>query len=131
MSQKTKEQIQAEMVKAQETKRFRKMVKEVIYPFLIENSTSIENAKMLCSVASVTIEQSFMQDRLTKKVSELEIPEVKDEYKVYRDLIDIVKDESVRDAAELLSRMADTIDSFVKEQNSKTVLKDLPAELLD
>lgn len=129
---KTEAEIKREMIAKQETNRLRVLIKEVIYPALIEKSESIEDAKMVCTVISTTIGQAVLNFQKDLKVSSLDIPQVSDEkYKRFNEIVDLLKEENVNDAQQLMRGVSDVIDSFIREENNKRPLSELNAELLD
>lgn len=137
---KSKEEIVQDIkMKAEETRQ-RTFVKEVLYPFLMDNSKSIDDAKNMLYAAVVGLQGAFHvqvskeQKRLsTAPVAELKIEEhiqPGTEYDRDRALIALFKDEPVATAESLLAGCKRAIESFEKEASTKTALKDLPAELL-
>lgn len=138
---KTKEEIGREMEMQYEQTRQRKFVKQTLYPFLIANSKSIEDAKNMLYAAVTGVQQSFHmkvskeQTRLSEiKFKELGVQEniIKgEEYNRDRALLDLFSEESVATTESLLKGCKMAIESFEREASTKTALKDLPAELLD
>lgn len=138
---KSKEQIVAEMKYKAEEKRQRAFVKETLYPWLLANSKSIDDAKNMLYAAATVMEQTFHvavskeQKRLsTVKVSELDpMASIKPDPQFNRDreLLAMFENEPVGTAEGLLKGARMAIESFEREQSTKTELKDLPAELLD
>lgn len=138
---KTKEEIVHEQKLMKEQTRQRALVKNVLYPWLIENTKSIDDAKNLLYAAAVGVQQTFHvavskeQTRLsTIPMSELNVEANMmqgAEYDRDRALLAIFKDEPVATAESLLKGAKMAIESFEKEASTKTPLKDLPAELLE
>lgn len=138
---KTEAEILAEMKLKAEEKRQRALVKEVIYPWLIANSKSIDDAKNMLYAATIGVQQAFNlqvakeQKRLSiVPLSEIKVEEILQpgaEYDRDRALIALFKDEPVATAESLLSGAKRAIESFEREASTKTPLADLPAELLD
>lgn len=138
---KTEEEIVHDMKLKAEQTRQRKFVKDVLYPWLIANSKSIDDAKNMLYAATIGVQQTFHvevskeQKRLsTIKLSELHIEEnvqPGEEYNRDRELLALFKDEPVATAESLLAGAKRAIESFEKEASTKTNLADLPAELLD
>ena len=138
---KSKEELAHEFKLQYETTRQRKFVKEVLYPWLIANSKSIDDAKNLVYAATMALQSTFHvavgkeQTRLsTVKVSELHVEENMKgdaEYDRDRELLDMFKDEPVATAESLLKGMKLAIESFEREDSTKRALATLPAELLD
>lgn len=138
---KSKEEIEHDIKLNYEQTRQRKFAKEVLYPFLIENSISIEDAKNMLYAALTGVQQSFHmkvskeQTRLSEvKTKELDPAEMiikEDKYDRDRALLSLFDDESVAVTESLLKGCKMAIESFEREAATKTPLKDLPAELLD
>lgn len=138
---KTEEEIVAEMKLRTEEKRQRTFVKEVLYPFLIENSKSIDDAKNMLYAAAIGVQQTFHVEvsKEQKRLSTIKLAELKVEDNVQpgeqfdrdRALLALFGDEPVATAESLLEGCKRAIESFEREASSKTALKDLPAELLD
>lgn len=138
---KSKEEVAHDIKLNYEQTRQRKFVKDVLYPFLIENSKSIDDAKNMLYAAVMGLQQSFHvkvsqeQTRLSEiKLKELGVQEhiiTGEEYNRDRALLDLFNEESVATAESLLKGCKQVIESFEREHATKTPLKDLPAELLD
>ncbi len=138
---KTEEEILHDMKLKAEEKRQRTFVKDVLYPWLIENSKSIDDAKNMLYAAVTGVQQKFHvevskeQKRLsTMPTSELHVEEniqTDAQYDRDRALLELFKDEPVATTESLLAGCKKAIESFQLEQSTKTALADLPAELLD
>lgn len=138
---KTKEEIAHEMKVAAEAKRQRAFVKEVLYPFLIANSKSVDDAKNLLYAAVVGVQQTFHVE-VSKEQKRLSVMPVKElgveknmqpgeQFDRDRALLALFAEEPVATAESLLAGAKKAIESFEREQSVKQNLKDLPAELLD
>jgi len=128
---KTKEELEADIKTQQEVHKFRKFVKEEIYPFLLEHSTSVEDAKMMCQVLKMSIKQAVMNKEKLTPVATLEIPKVDEKYEKYNQFMKLFLDKTVFEVDQLLEGMSSVIDSFIREENTKRPLSELKAELLD
>lgn len=138
---KSKEEIETEIKTNYEQTRQRKFVKEVLYPWLLANSTSVSDAKNLVYAANIAVEQTFHmavgkeQTRLSEvKLSDLHIEDNLKEDPTYdrdRELLAMFKDEPVATASSLLKGMKLAIESFEREDSTKRTLDTLPAQLLD
>jgi len=138
---KSKEEIAHDMEVQYETMRQRKFVKDVLYPWLIRNSKSIDDAKNLVYAANIAIEQTFHaavgkeQTRLSEiPLKQLDINanlKQDDEYKRDRELLGLFDEESVAIASSLLKGAKLAIESFEREESTKRTLGSLPAQLLD
>lgn len=115
----------------QEVHRFRKFIKEEVYPFLLEHSENIEEAKQMCTVLKMTITQAAMNREKKLLVSELDVPQVDAKYEKYNQFIKLFLDKTVFDSKQLMEGMSDVIDSFIREENTKRKLSEIKADLLD
>jgi hypothetical protein len=137
---KTKEEIAHGMEMQYEQTRQRKLIKERVYPFLLENSKSISDAKNLCYAASSAIESTYqmkMQEE-QKRLSGLRLSDMEvsknvnaEENKRDLDFLDFFSEEKVSTAAGLIQGLKQVIESFEREESIKRPLSSLPAELLD
>lgn len=138
---KTKEELTKELELKYEQTRQRKFVKDVLYPWLLANSKSIDDAKNMLYAATIGVQQTFHvavskeQTRLsTTKMAELNVEanvQVGEQFDRDRALLALFKDEPVATTESLLKGAKMAIESFEREHSTKTPLADLPAELLD
>jgi hypothetical protein len=138
---KSKDEIAKEMEIAYETTRQRKFVKDVLWPWLIKNSKSIDDAKNMVYATNLAIEQTFNvrvgkeQTRLSEvPLKELNMSEnIKqdEEFARDRELLAMFDNESVAIASSLLKGAKLAIESFEREESTKRPLSELPATLLE
>jgi hypothetical protein len=128
---KTKDQIAAEMRQQEKVKRFRQKVKQEVYPLLLKSSKSVEDAKMILHVVGMAVQQAVLVKEKELKVSDLEITKASEGNERFDAILNLFKDESVRDTIEILSGMRDVIESFVREENTTRPLSKLKATFLD
>lgn len=138
---KTEAEILAEMKLKAETTRQRRFVKEVLYPWLIANSKSIDDAKNMLYAAVSGVQQAFHMEVSKEQTRLSTIPMAElgvaskvmegEQYDRDRALLELFKDEPVATAESLLKGAKLAIESFEREHSAKTQLADLPAELLD
>lgn len=138
---KTKEELVKDIANQYEQSRQRAFVKNTLYPFLIENSKSVHDAKNICVSALVALRTSFHakiaeeQKRVSvEKTSYLEIPAQVDEDKketVEMAFLKLFDDERIATTETLLDGLDKVIQSFEREESTKRPLSSLPAELLD
>lgn len=115
-----------------EVKRQKELVKLKFYPYLLANTTSVEDAKQLLEMTYGAIQEVFQvrvmefQKKLSaEKLSSLEILKVmKDnaQTKRERDLITIFQDETVGTADALLVGMKKDIEGRIREEGAKRKL---------
>lgn len=123
-----------------EVKRQRTLVKDVLYPFLLKNSKSIKEAKMLCYEVQTALTQVFQQKIaeeqriLSEKItSEIQIEDITKrgvDFKRNLELYNLLKDEKVSTTNALLGGMCTALDSFVQEEISNRPLESLKADFL-
>ncbi len=138
---KSEAEIVHDMKVAAEAKRQRAFVKEVLYPFLMANTKSVDDAKNMLYAAVTGLQQKFNLE-VSKEQKRLSVVPVKEldmnsviqpgeEFNRDRALIELFNNEPVATAESLLAGCRAAIESFEREQATKQALKDLPAELLD
>lgn len=111
----------------------RALVKDKVYPFLVENSKDIEDAKVFISAAGIIMKQQFMNRMTTTTVADLKLQELKSDastVKRYNDLFDILANESLTDALKVLEGLPQEIDSWIRKENEQRKLSELKADLL-
>lgn len=138
---KTKDEVAKDFKLQYEQTRQRKFVKTVLYPFLLANSKSIDDAKNMLYAADTGVQQAFHMavSKEQTRLSEIKMKELGvqgnilsgEQYNRDRALLDLFDGESVAVADSLLKGAKMAIESFEREHSTKTPLKDLPAELLD
>lgn len=135
MSKEQKEQVLKLEMEAQ---RQRKIVKDKMYPVLLEQAETVQDAIVLCKAVSSHLQAWYQQEMAkfqaslqNKKLSEIGvfIEDKKDTDKLVA-VVAPLSDETVRVAGQLLEGMPNAIDSFVRENNAKTKLKDLQTHFL-
>lgn len=130
---------QQKAFKAEETRQ-RHLVKDVIYPYVMANSKSIEDAKNLIYACHMAVQQGFQkrvmeeQMRISKeKVSFLELESIiaiQPEFARDKGLLDLVVDEKIATADSLLGGLKQAIESFQREEGTKRGLDTLKTEFL-
>lgn len=129
-----KAQTQFNVEQKKEVLRKREMAKDILYPILLADSTSIENAKVICQSASIAIRQKFNNGLSTTSIKELGIIEDLNkeatDLKAFQNLLVALQGEKLSVGLELLDGMAGAIDSFIKEENTKRKLSEVKATFL-
>ena len=124
-----------------EEKRQRKLASEVIWPFLVANTKSINDAEAMLHATTMAIQGNFdkkVQDEQKRvsalKLSELEVEKTlktDKEYDRERKLLDLLKDETIAVSSHLISGMKTVIGSFVREETSHRELASLKTQFLE
>lgn len=130
---KSREQLFEEAKQKEETTRLRKIVKEQIYPLLLEESKSIDDAKIFCSATAIAIKQAFNNRMKELKVEELKLNTMlaeSQEKERYEKMFNIIKEETILSALKMVDELPNAIDSFIREEMCKRPLTELKAELL-
>lgn len=89
---------------------------------------------MMAMATSIGIEQAFNNLRADMKVSALELGTKmsnNEEAQLIKGLVDILQDETIPDALDMIQNLPHAIDSFIKEEMSKRTLDTLKADLLE
>jgi hypothetical protein len=124
-----------------EVNRQKSLVKNKFYPYLLANTTSVEDAKNLLQMSSGIIEQVFQkkvsdyQTELSgKKLSTLDVISVlktNKETERERFIIDMFKDETIATADALLTGMKREIEGRILEEGTKRKLDTVASAFTD
>lgn len=134
-SNKSKPQIVNDIKAVQNAKRMRKLVKEVIYPFLLELNDTIGYTKVFLQTSSTALENTYSEGQRTTKVSDL-LPKLdkifdtsdkkqSEEFSKYRRLFELMKDETVFDFITMVQSMPRVIEQYFTHENDKRAFLDL------
>lgn len=128
-------------VKEAEVKRQREFVKDKLYPLLLKNTKSIDDAKNYVYATNTAIKQAFHkmvseeQVRLSKsQVLVLNMNDIIDKDPAFdrdRELIALFETESIGTADALLDGMKNALDSFIREETCKRELSTLKTDFLE
>jgi hypothetical protein len=117
-----------------EVQRKREIARNRLYPFLLDNSKSIQDAQVFCQSVSIAINQAFTNKKKEFKVKEFGLIEQLDknnsEFKRYKEILEMFEDENLSDALEIIEGMNNAIDGFIREENTKRSLETLKTEFL-
>lgn len=123
-----------------ETLRQREFVKQVLWPFLVNNTKTIPEAKRLCQEIITSLTQSFqkrvidVQKELsglpTKEYALTDVTNKGKDFKVNKALYELFKDESLATINNLLNGMPAAIDSFINEEMAGRELSSLKTTFL-
>lgn len=123
-----------------EEKRQRDLVKNVLYPFLVRTSKNIEDAKNILYATDVALQGAFhlkvteQQKRISgEKLSFLEIEKIiipTPEFDRDRELIEMLKDETIATASTLLGGLKTVIEGFQREESTNRSLDTLKTDFL-
>lgn len=131
---KSKQELVEEAKKLQEVNRMRQIVKEKLYPALLKHSKSPENAKNLVAVVVIAIKQAFQNQMQKQTIAEFKLLDALDkkgaDYQKYKEIIEILEQETVGKGIGLLEGFSDLVDSTIREEMSTKPLKDLGIKLL-
>ncbi len=126
---KTKEQLIAESQLKQEQDRKGAIIRKTLYPFVVKNSTSVQDAKMFLSVLALVINQKFLNKMMQLKISDLKLEEDLKEgtpqEEKYREFIELFKDTDLRTALDVLEALPKVIDNTIKQEQEVKKLEDL------
>lgn len=130
---KTTEQILAEERQKYEVERMKKVVKEKIYPLLVSETKSIEDARVFCSAVAVGIKQMYNSKMKELKLSVLELEKQLTPSplkKRYEKMIEVLKDETVLNAVQIVEQIPQMIENLVRQEMSEKKLDELHLESL-
>jgi hypothetical protein len=118
--QRTKEQIAKGTKNLEEVKRLRTFVKDTFYPQLSTTATSIEDSKYLLTSLGNMIMQEFLALMKEKKFAELNLVSKLDpkspQYDEFVKLLNLLNEETVYSARELIEGMSQEIDTNVNNE---------------
>jgi hypothetical protein len=131
---KTKKEVVVDIKASQETDRIRKLVRERIYPFLLELNKSIAFSKIFLQVSAVTVDTAFNNLSKDMKVKEL-IPkfeqlysEETDDNKMYMKFFKMFENETIQTFVSLMETMPRMIEKYYTAQTDKGMIIDLPID---
>lgn len=117
-----------------EAERQRKLVREQLYPMVVDASTSITDASQFVSVLLMSVRQQFQSQMRTQKVKDLDllskIDAKADRADKYKKVLELFQDETVSTTTQLLEGFGNAIDSFVKEELTKRPFDSLKTDFL-
>ena len=110
--------------------RVNKKVNEKIFPFIKDNSTDVEDAKMFPAVMKVAIQQVMFNKTTKMLLKELNLAEElkgmpEKDFKKFREFIELMESESIADAYKILDGLVDEITQKERLLMKKTSLTDL------
>ena len=117
-----------------ERDRKRAFVAKELFPMLNETSKSIEDAKMFCTMVASSIRHAHGKIMMEKMMSDIdlsdELNKKSPEYGRFQRAFEMLKQEKVSTALEILDGASQFIDGSQKEEDSKRKLSDLPVKFL-
>lgn len=121
------------MEKVQEVKRMRSKVKEQFLPFLLKESESIEDARMLCTALSIALEQAFLNKQREFSVKDLKLVDMLQGEKSdrWKTMLQMFEDEKINDALQMIKEFPREIDMWIREEMKDRKLDSLKINLLD
>lgn len=131
----TKEQIAEGMKRVQEAKRLRAFAKDVLYPAVINASTSVDDAKFLLGSLANQMMEVFLARMKETKFIDLQLHSKLDKnapnYKQYIDLLSVFANENIFTARELIEGMKNEIQMFVDNEMKQRKLDTLKTNFLE
>lgn len=115
-----------------EAKRQRKLVREVLYPYILENSENIADTQAFLSGLDQVIKMAFNNQMMSIKISELKLGDymVDKGMDKAKAILEILKDESVLSATILIGALPKAIEMVLKDESKKRSLKEIDIEKL-
>ena len=136
--QKSKPEIVQDLAKVTNANRMREVVRDVVYPFLLELNNTIGHSKIFMQAAATAVENTFSEKQKTVKIRELlprlnEVFTSKDtkteeEYAKYRRFFSLMADETLYDFNTMIYSMPRTIESYFTQKVDKNPIMDLKIE---
>lgn len=117
-----------------ERDRQRAMVKDVLFPILFENSKSIEDAKIFCSVVTASVRSACNRIMMEKNLCDIHLDKELDakakDYERFHKVFDAFKGEKMSTALAIIDGAAQLIADSQKEEDANRPLKDIKIVLL-
>lgn len=136
----TKEEIERDAKLEKEATRQRELVKNILWPLIINSSKNIEDAVQMLMAVGGAIQGSFQQTMIkeqtrlsAEKLGVLDVSSViKPEKEFDRDraILEALKDEPISTADALIGGLAKEIQGFVKMENKERPLASLKTAFL-
>ncbi len=132
---KSKPEIKQDLDKIVNATRMREVVRNTIYPFLLELNNTIGHTKIFLQAAASAVESAFAEKQRTLTVKDLQ-PRLNDiftskdkateaEYEKYRRLFKLLENETLYDFNTIIYSMPRTIESFFTQQADKQPIMEL------
>ena len=116
-------------------KRKRLLVKNKLYPFLEMSSENVEDAKTFTQSVTIAIRQAFNNKMRKSTLGSLKLEGMLDkkspDYKRYKFVLDLFKDETIFDSLELIDGMTNAIQAFIQKEMLKRKLNTLETDFLE
>ena len=131
---KTKEEIEADMKRGAEVKRLRALVKDDVYPAVVNASISIDDSKFLLHSFSTMMMDKFLESMKEVKFVDLKLEEKLDakheKYAEYKALLALFGNETVFTARELIEGMKMEIEMMISNEMKERKLETLKTNFL-
>jgi hypothetical protein len=99
------------------------------------SSENVEDAKNFTQAVTIAIRQAFNNKMRKSTVGSLKLQDMLDkngpDYKRYKFVLDLFKDESIFDSLELIDGMTNAINAFVQKEMLKRKLDTLETDFLE
>jgi hypothetical protein len=122
---KSKAQLEAQMKQIEKNKKSNQFVKEVFFPKLLQNQKNVEDAQLMLAVLEMAIQQGFVNLQKTTLVSSLELGVIDEQYKEFKEILEIFKDQTVEDAIYQFTSMKTAIQTAVIDEMRDRKLESL------
>lgn len=129
----SKEQVQQQMAARQEADKFKKLIREDLYPIL-QTAGSIIEAQQLCEVLKTVMMSKCNSYWADKTVADLELleelagDENAEDVDTYTKAIQAINSLTITDAQKLLQGMGGALDGYTRREASKKPLIEVPVE---
>lgn len=134
---KSKKEVVVDIKAAQEADRKRKIVRETIYPFLLELNDTIGYTKVFLQASTTAIETTFNEKQKEIKIGDL-IPRLTEvftgleknrpEAEKYLRLFELLKQETVLSFRSMIQELPRYIESYFTQQTDKNPVLNIPIE---
>lgn len=132
---KSREQLLQEAATKKEVKRTRAIITDQVYPILLKASKNIPDAIQFLAVLNMGIKQQFNNQMRTQKINDLKLLEAvdpkADRVDYYKQMIEIIKDETVGTGLGLIEGLGNEIERLIKKENAERSLATLKTDFIE
>ena len=124
---------EAKFLRIQKNLKVNKFIRENLYPFLLDNTTSFDDAKIFCSSVAMAIQQGSFKKLEEFKVKDIGLEEMlkkNEDPKVakWNQVLSMLSEEDVTTAQRILNELGNDLELFARERDMKTSLAEVKDE---
>ncbi len=135
---KSKKEVVHDIKAVQNAERMRKVIREKVFPFMLELNDTIGYTKIFMQTATTAVENNFNELQRTTKVETL-LPRLREvftqldkkaqpEMDKYITFLELMKDETVFDFITMIQHLPRVIEGYFTHETSKKPILELPID---